>query len=180
MKKNVLVFGSIAGLIVSSVLVFGLMLSNKNGNFENGMCLGYSSMLIAFSFIFVGIKNFRDKYNNGTITFGKAFQIGLYIALIASTIYVAAWLIEYYLFIPDFMEKYTTHIVNTAKTNGATQIELDKQIAEMAGYKEMYKNPLFVILLTYAEILPLGLIVTLICSLILKRKPKDNSIADIN
>ena len=65
MKKNVLVFGLIAGLIVASTMVMSMSIVYKDPNFEGGMWLGYGSMIVAFSLIFVGIKNFRDKYNSG-------------------------------------------------------------------------------------------------------------------
>ncbi|HMS70459.1 MAG TPA: hypothetical protein PKD18_20070 [Saprospiraceae bacterium] len=43
----------------------------------------------------------------------------------------------------------------------------------MADFKEMYKNPLFVILITYSEVLPIGLLVALLSATILKAKPKE-------
>jgi len=46
----------------------------------------------------------------------------------------------------------------------------------MADMITMLKNPLFNAMMTYAEILPVGLVVTLISSLILKRKPAQNQI----
>lgn len=171
MKKNVLIFGSLAGLIVALWMVISIASCYSNPNFEANMWLGYGSMIVAFSLIFVGIKNFRDKYNNGAITFGKAFKIGLYIALIASTMYVLAWLVDYYLFIPDFMDKYAAHVITKAKANGASLAEINHQKAQMATYAQMYKNPFMVIVLTYLEILPVGLVISLIAALILKRKP---------
>lgn len=170
MKKNVFVFGSIAGLIIAVFMMVSMAFMAKDPNFDMGMVIGYTSMLVAFSFVFIGIKNFRDKYNNGVITFGKAFKVGFFISLIASTIYVLTWLVEYYLFIPDFMEKYADHMLKQAQESGASAAEIAKKTEQMAGYKEMYKNPIFVILLTYSEILPVGLLVTLISALILKRK----------
>jgi len=98
MRKNVLVFGSIAGLIVALTMVISTACCYDDANFNGGMWLGYGSMIVAFSLIFVGIRNFRDKYNEGAISFGKAFKIGLYIALIASSMYVVTWLVEYYVF----------------------------------------------------------------------------------
>ena len=94
--------------------------------------------------------------------------------LIASTIYVAAWLIDYFFFIPDFMEKFSAQELDKLKASGASQVEIDKQTKEMADFARMYKNPLFNAMMTYAEILPVGLIVTLISSLILKRKTAKN------
>jgi len=172
MKKNVLVFGSIAGLVVALLMMASMIYYHYHPDFEGGMIVGYASMLLAFSFVFVGIKNFRDKYNDGLISFGKAFRVGLYIMLIASTIYVLVWLVEYYCFMPDFMDKYVQHALEQAKASGFPQSDIDAQAKEMATYVEMYKNPVWVILLTYMEILPLGLVVVLIAALILKRKGK--------
>jgi hypothetical protein len=172
MKKVVLVYGIIAGLIVTGMMAFSTGYFCSKGDFEGGMIYGYSAMIIAFSMIFVGVKSFRDKHNGGVINFGKAFKIGLFISLIASTIYVIGWLINYYLFMPDFMDKYAAVMVAKAKTSGVGADELAKTTAYMVKMKEWYKNPLFVILMTYVEILPLALVVTLITSLILKRKVK--------
>jgi hypothetical protein len=172
MKKNVIVFGLISGLIVSGLMILFTGMYYNNTDFESSMLLGYASMILSFSFVFVGIKNFRDKFNDGMITFGKAFKIGLFITLISSTFYVVTWLIEYYFFIPDFMDKYAAHMMAEAQSSGATSLQLEQQAAEMASYKEMYKSPVFVVLLTYFEILPVGLIITLISSLILKKKSK--------
>lgn len=175
MKKNVLVFGLLSGSIITAFMVYSTLMCYNNADFKASEVVGYAGMLIAFSFIFVGIKNYRDKYNNGVISFGKAFKVGLFITLLASTLYVLAWVIEYYIFVPDWLDKYCTHMINEAKTGGVTQLELDKTNAQMNWYKEMYKNPLFLVLLTYVEVLPIGLVISLISALILKRKRKRES-----
>lgn len=171
MKKNVMVFGLIAGVIVSVLMVLSMMRCYNDPNLEHSMLIGYASMLLAFSFIFVGIKNYRDKYNDGLITFGKAFKIGALISLIASTIYVVVWLVDYYLFMPDFMDKYVAQALREAKTNGASSLELAKLSKELAFSQEMYKNPVMVVLFTYMEILPVGLLTSLVAALILRKKP---------
>jgi len=170
MKKVVLVNGIIAGLIVSTLMVLSTMYYKRTGEFENGMIYGYASMILAFIFIFVGVKTFRDKYNSGLISFGKAFKIGFLIALIGSSFYVVTWLIEYFYFFTDFTEIYAADALAKAKAAGATEAELAKQSAEMANFAEMYKNPFFNALMTYAEILPIGLLVSLISAFFLKRK----------
>jgi Protein of unknown function (DUF4199) len=170
MRKIVLVYGAISGIIVSLFLIFSVGYCYSTSNFQGNMWVGYASMLLAFSFTFVGIKNFRDKQNEGLISFGKAFKIGLYISLIASSFYVITWLIDYYLFIPDFMEKFGNQAIESAKANGESASEIGKKASEIDSYKEMYKTPIGVILLTYMEILPVGLVVSLISALILKKK----------
>ena len=177
MKKNIIIYGVIAGIVVSVLMLLSVnYLSHCEGNvdYDTSMLIGYASMLIAFSMVFVGIRNYRDKYNGGIISFGKSFKIGIMIVLIASTIYVVAWLIDYFFFIPDFMEKYSAHMVDELKASGASQMEIDKQTKEMANFARMYKNPFFNAMMTYVEILPVGLVVTLLSSFILKRESAKN------
>ena len=170
MKKNILIYGLISGLIVSALMAVNVSMCSKSGNYESSMLIGYATMLIAFSMIFVGIKNYRDKYNGAVISFGKAFKIGFFITLIASIIYVIVWLIEEHFFFPDFIDKYMAHEMNKLQSSGISATELASKTKEMDQAKEMYKNPILKILMTLVEILPVGLVVTLISSLILKRK----------
>src|SRR4030095_11610110 len=140
MKKNIIIYGLIAGIIVSILMVFSInYISHVDGkvDYNTSLLIGYASMLIAFSLVFVGIRNYRDKYNGGIISFGKAFKIGILIVLIASTIYVIAWLIDYFVFIPDFAEKYSAHMLDELKASGASQVEIDKQTKEMADMATM-------------------------------------------
>lgn len=177
MKKKIIIYGLIAGIIVTAQMLFSVnYMSYCNGNLDYGtsMVIGYASMLIAFSLVFVGIRNYRDQYNEGIITFGKAFKIGILIVFIASTMYVVAWLINYYFFSTDFIEKYSAHMIDQLKDSGASTQEIEKQAKEMADFAQMYKNPFFNAMITYTEIFPVGLIVTLISSLLLKRKEIKN------
>ena len=175
MKKNILIYGLIAGAVVSILMVFNMRYLSHcedGSDYNTSLVIGYASMLVAFSLVFVGMRNYRNKYNGGTITFGKAFTVGLLMVLIASTLYVVAWLIDYFYFIPDFMDKYTTHMLDELKASGASQVEIDEKTKEMADFAIKYKNPFFNAMITYTEILPVGLAVALISAFVLKRKPQ--------
>ena len=170
MKRNVLIFGLIAGTILCVNMVYMVHLCYTNPDFKSNDIVGYAAMVVIFSLIFFGVKNFRDKQLNGIISFGKAFKTGVLIALLGATMYVVVWLFYYYLFVPDFLDKYTAHVLREAAQEGAA--ELAAKTKEMANFKEMYKSPFFVVLITYAEVFPVGLVVALITAPILKRKNK--------
>lgn len=172
MKRIVTVFGLIIGAIFTGFGLYAAALCVSNPKFESNDLVGYAGMLATTSLIFIAIKTYRDKHANGEISFGKAFKVGAYISLIASTLYVVVWLVDYYVFYPDFIDSYTQHVLYMAELNGASKTELATKATEMAEFKEMYKNPLFVILVTYSEILPLGLIISLISAVLLRKKQK--------
>ena len=106
MTKNIIIYGLIGGIVVSVLMLFTthyVSFCAGNVDYDTSMLIGYASMLIAFSIVYVGIRNYRDKYNDGVMSFGKAFKIGLMMVLIASTIYVIAWLIDYFFSCPPVL-----------------------------------------------------------------------------
>ena len=174
MKRNVLIYGLIIGTILAINMIFMVSRMYSNPGFKGNDVIGYTSMVVMFSLIFFGVKNYRNRQLNGNISFGKAFKAGFLIAFVGSSIYVLAWLFYYYLFVPDFIDIYTGHVLKNCSPS-----DLDAKTKEMANFKEMYKNPIFVVLITYSEVLPVGLIVALISSLLLKRKNRsmENQVA---
>jgi hypothetical protein len=170
MKKTILKYGAIAGLITTGMMIISTTLHNLNPDFKGSEIIGFTGMFIAFIFIFIGIKSFRDKQNNGVISFGTGFKIGLLISLIASTMYVLTWMIECHFFFPDFMEKYAAQAIEEAQRSGQSAMEIEATKQEMNKYIEWYKNPILLMALTYMEILPIGLVITLFSALILKKK----------
>ena len=170
MKRNVLIFGLILGAILVGNIFYLVNMLYNHPEFQSNDVVGYTAMIVVFSLTFFGIRNYRNKELNGIISFGKAFQTGALIALLGSTIYVVVWLFYYYLVVPDFLDQYTSHVMMEATRNGATEVELATKTQEMDQFKEMYKSPFFVIIITYAEVLPIGLVIALISSFILKKK----------
>lgn len=173
MKRNILVFGIISGLIVSAFMATSMAImgcSASQGSMVTGMVIGFASMAVAFSFIFVAIKNYRDKQNGGVITFGKALVMGLLVSLIASTMYVITWGVEFHFFLPDFMDKFSAMQVKEAQESlSGTELEKTLKGIEEANFN--YKNSIvYFAFATYMEILPVGVLITLISALILKRK----------
>ncbi len=166
MKKIILKNGLIGGLIVAAVMVFStITFMRYPENFESSMIIGFSGMFLAFIFVFLGIKQFRDKINEGKLSFWEGLKIGLLIAFITSTIYVVVWLFEYNLFFPDFAEKYAEYIIKNAKPD-----ELAEITKSANDVKDIYKSQLQIFLYTYTEVLPIGIVFALISALILKRK----------
>jgi hypothetical protein len=173
MKKTILVFGTISGLIISTFMGISMAImgcsAGEPGN--GGMIIGFSAMAVAFSFIFVGIKNYRDKQNAGIITFGKAFLLGFMISLIASTLYVITWGVEFHFFMPDFMDKYSAIQVKQLQESGISGTALDEALKSIETASYNYKNnPFFFAMYTYMEILPIGVLIALISSFILRKK----------
>ena len=164
MNNIIIKNGLFGSIIVSALLVFVTMYMKANPEKEVSMMIGFAVMILAFFFVALGIKQQRDA-NNGLISFRNAFLTGFWITLIISTVYVLVWLIILYNFFPNFAEHYTDMAIAKASPD-----ELTKVTEEMNSFKEMYKNPIMVILFTYMEILPLGIVFSLISALILKKK----------
>jgi hypothetical protein len=169
MRKIVLTFGLIAGAILSAMMLVTLPFQEQIG-FDKGEIIGYTTMVLAFLMVFFGVKSYRDTVAGGSVTFGRAFKVGLMITIVASVCYVATWELIYYKLAPDFGEKYAAYSVEKAKRSGATDAQIAAKAKQMTEFKEMYKNPLVNVGLTLLEPSPVGILFTLITAGVLSRK----------
>jgi hypothetical protein len=171
-NKTILIkYGIIGGLILgSSFFIFHAIFGTNIEDMQMSMYRGYAIMILALSTVFFGVRAYRDKFRNGFISFKDAFVNGLIVVLIASIFYVIGWEIYYPNFLPDFADIYLAQQKEAIEASGIGAEAAQQQISSMETMMEKYKNPLFRIPMSFLEIFPVGLIISLITAFILKRK----------
>jgi hypothetical protein len=168
MKKTVLTFGLISGATSAAMMLVTLPFVDKIG-FEKGEILGYTVMVLSALMVFFGVRSYRENAGSGRLTFGRGFAVGILITLISSACYVATWEIVYYKLMPDFADKYAAHMVERAKASGASQQKIDESVRQAKQFKQMYDNPAINVGITFMEVFPVGLVVTLVSAGILRK-----------
>jgi hypothetical protein len=169
-KKIVLTFGLTSGVIVSVLMGGSLLIADRIGS-GHSMALGYTIMVASFLFIYFGIRSYRDNVLGGQISFGRAFACGMLISLVTTACYVIMWEVLYFNFMPHFMDSYFAGQVQRVQSAGLDSATTAAQVAAIRHSQGLYQNPLVNIAYTVMEPLPVALIVTLISSALLRRKP---------
>jgi hypothetical protein len=169
MKKVVLTFGLISGVLSSAMMLGTIPFQHQIGN-DRALIVGYTTIVASFLLVFFGIRSYRNTVGGGRITFGRGFAVGISITMITCIFYVVTWEIVYFNFMPDFMTKYTAREVEKAKASGASEAVIRAKILELHKAAEAYKNPLVNAAETFLEPFPVGLVITLISAAVLRRK----------
>lgn len=165
MLRKILGWGLLAGLIV------GIPMSTMATSMTIGlpsMVIGYLIMLVAFSTVFLAVKRHRDDELGGVIRFWPAFAIGLAISFVASLIYVLAWEFTLAATQMDFAGKYAAVLIEQQKAQGTSGEALAKYVADLERFKADYANPLYRLPMTFTEIFPVGLLVSLLSAALLR------------
>lgn len=164
--RTILIFGTLSGLLLEAIFLTTLSIGIESN--EVGMLVGFLTMFIALSLIFVGVKRYRDIELGGVIRFMPAFLLGLGMAVIASIFYVVGW--EAYLAATGntFVADYFANQIETAQAAGATAAEIAALEASAVEFAEQYADPFYRIPITFMEISPVALIVPLVSALLLK------------
>ena len=169
MKKVVLTFGFLSGAVAAVMMFMTLPFAERIG-FDRSIIVGYTTIVISMLFVYFGVRSYRDNVLGGHMTFGRGFTAGLLIAVISSLCYVAAWLVMFYGFMPEFGTQYAAYLVDSARANGGSQAEIDAAIKQGEQAQEMLANPLINAAVSFTEPFPVGLLVALISAAVLKRK----------
>ena len=112
--KYALTYGLLSGLVIITTMIAGIAFS-PNGSFFSSEWFGYLVMLVALTFVFVGVKRFRD-----------------------------------------------------VERGGASAAALAEEAAKLEPMRVNYRNPLFRVPMTFMEIFPVGLLVSLVSALLLR------------
>jgi len=170
MKKTVLTFGLIAGVIMSVLMDGNVLLAGKIGSGRHSLAIGYTILVASFLLIYFGIRSYRDNTLAGHISFGRAFACGILITLITSVCYVATWEVIYFNFIPHFMDSYFAAQIHKVQSSGLDPATIAARVAAIQHSQQLYQNPFVNMAYTFMEPLPVGLIITLISAAVLRRK----------
>ena len=168
MLKTILTYGLIAGVIVAIPMLLQATVLNGHPPLAWAMFIGYATMLIALSAVFIGIKRYRDVQLGGVIRFWPALALGLGISVVASVMYVLAWEMTVAVTHMDFATGYANALIRQKQAQGVTGPALEQFVAEMEKFKADYANPLFRLPMTFIEIFPVGVLVSLISAALLR------------
>lgn len=162
MLRIILIYGTIAGFVIIVVNTVSMELGHGH------VWLGFLVMFIAFSMIFIAIKQYRDTTLGGVITFSNALLMGFGISAIAAVVYVTTW--EIYLAATNygFIDSYVNSLVEAKALDGASQAEIAGAVADAEQFREQYMNPWLRLPMTVLEVLPVGLLVSLISAFVLR------------
>lgn len=174
MLRTSLIFGLIAGvvLICLQAAVYQLCFAGYI-TLDNSSYIGFAGMLIVFSLIFFAVRSYRETVGGGAVGFWKALQVGILVTFIAAFLQAAGWHI-YNLINPEFkdffIQKFTEY--STRGLNAASdQAAIDAVKARIELMRTIYANPWLDLLFSVAMVAPVGIIVSVISAIILKRRP---------
>lgn len=168
MIRVVAIYGAVAGLVVAVPMVWLMGTLTRETAPDNAAVYGYLTMLVALTAVFIGVKHYRDKVLGGVVRFVPALLVGLGISAVASVIYAFGWEISLALTGFDFGAVQAQAMVEGARAQGASAAELERVTEQAAAFTRMYANPLFRFPLTFVEMFPIGVVISVISAALLR------------
>ncbi len=159
MKKFVLRYGLLAGCLLVGLGLFNWFFIAQMFGYNASEICGYLSIILALLCIPLGIKYFRDKLNDGMVSFGEGFKIGMGITFVTSIIMFFYSMLFWVLAGDDFM-KWREKVL--------TESELKQAQLQMAEMPDFVLNPWFQGLVMLLTVFLIGMIINLVSSLVLK------------
>lgn len=170
MKNTVLKYGMF-GFITAFVLFFLALYFGQGYTFKVQAIVGYTTMITSLIFVYFGIKHHKDYELNGEISFKTAFTIGALISIFTALGFGLMDAIYITWINPEFAEQYLAYEMNLldARTDLSTEeIRLEK--LTLRKQNEAYGNPLVVFFSMTMIVFVIGVIISLLSSLLLHKK----------
>ncbi len=155
MKKTVLTFGLIAGVIISVLMDCSLLLANKIGS-GHSMLLGYTIMVASFLLVYFGIRSYRDNSLAGQLPSAMPSlrhpHHSHHYRLLRRYLEIL-----YFNFMPHFMDSYWAAQIHKVQSSSLDPATVAAQVAVIQHNQQLYQNPFVNMAYTFIEPLPVGL-----------------------
>jgi hypothetical protein len=129
---------------------------------------GWLSMVLAMIFIFFGIKHYRDHINGGSLSFGQGMKVGLLITLGPAVLFSLFDLLYVKVLNPNWSNDYFGYQVKEV-TQSTPPDQLAEKLKELEEQKVFWEQPAMLFLLMFVTVFIIGIIITIISSLTLRR-----------
>lgn len=168
MNPTILKFGVFSGL-AGAVLFLGPFVIDPEISFDSesmarGEIIGYSAMFLSMTLVFFGVRA-RGKEVEGPYSFMEALKTGLLITVVSVAVFYLGNVLLYEVIHPDFLETFFDGYREYSIETGASA----EEIAQLNASEKMFTNGYLYGLLMASSTLLMGLVISLISALLLKR-----------
>ena len=168
MTKRSVILGLSGGAIMIGLFLLSYAFGMEQLGYSASEVVGYVSMILGLSTIFVAIRNHRDHDLGGKITFVQALKAGTIVALVAAAMFGLFTMVLYET--TDIAEQLSGMYEQDLVANGMSPEEakgaFEQQMAEVPAWLTSTLGHGFLMFMT---VFPLGLVVSAISGAILKR-----------
>jgi Protein of unknown function (DUF4199) len=168
MKPAVLRFGLYSTLLIVALGLFNYYVLARFASYPVQEVAGYLAMLLSMIFVFMGIRHYRDAHNGGALSFAQGLKVGVLIVLIPALLFGLFDLFYTKVLNPGWQDDYYNNYMQQLR-NSTPPEKLEAALAKAAREKETFSNPFMLFLVMSGTVFIIGLIVTVISSLTLRR-----------
>jgi ABC-type multidrug transport system permease subunit len=170
MKKVVFRYGLYAGLgeFVFFVLVWLIIDITHISHRVQGY-LGYVAILCPMVFVYFGIRYYRDRVNNGSISFLQALKVGMLIIIIPAVSYSIIETVYVTYIDPHFYENIAKYDLEQYRKI-LSPAQYAAKVKEMSVNMEMFKSPFSNFMVMILTMAAWGTIVAVISALLVFRR----------
>ncbi len=157
-----LLWGAILGIIV---IVYTLILYFLN--LSTNRPLGFVAWLIIIVVVFYAMKSYRDNVNQGVLSYGNAFVIGLLVCIISGLISAIFGYIQFSVLSPELIDKMLQISEERLLSRGLPDNVIERSL-EMS---RKLMTPTMIAVMSFVWSFIFGAILSLILAAIVKKEP---------